>query len=255
VNFARYPSLSGRVVFVSGGASGIGADIVRAFHANGAKVAFVDLQADAGAHLVKELADAGGAPPLSIAGDVTDVAALRAAIEETRRRLGPIGVLVNNAANDERHEIASVTPEYWRRAIDLNLSHHFFAAQAVHPQMRELGGGAIVNMSSVAWHFGPPEMPAYAAAKAGVTALTYSLARKFGADNIRVNAIEPGAVMTERQRKLWYTTPEAVAAMVQRQILKRDLLGEEIARAAVFLAADDSRMITKQTIVVDGGLR
>ena len=121
--------------------------------------------------------------------------------------------------------------------------------------MKQLGQGVIVNLSSIAWHFGPPEMPAYAAAKAGVTALTYSLARKFGADNIRVNAIEPGAVMTERQKKLWYKTPEAVEAMAQRQVLKKTLLGEEIARAALFLASDDSRMITKQTIVVDAGMR
>jgi len=254
LTFAFYPSLAGRVALVTGGASGIGADIVAAFHANGARVAFFDIQEEAGAALSAGLA-VGGAPPLFVRCDVTDVDALRAAIESVRARLGPIGVLVNNAANDERRPVDEVTPEFWRRAIDLNLSHQFFASQAVHPHMLELGGGAIVNLSSIAWHFGPPDMPAYAAAKAGVTALTYSLARKFGADNIRVNAIEPGAVMTERQRRLWYKTPESVEAMVQRQILKRGLLGEEIARAALFLAADDSRMITKQTIVVDGGLR
>ena len=239
---------------VTGGASGIGADIVAAFHANGARVAFFDIQAEAGAKLASDLAVDGEAP-LFIRCDVTDVHALRAAIDAVRSRLGPVGVLVNNAANDERSAVDDVTPEFWRRAIDLNLSHQFFASQAVRPHMRELGGGAIVNLSSIAWHLGPPDMPAYAAAKAGVTALTYSLARTFGADNIRVNAIEPGAVMTERQRRLWYKTPEAVDAMVQRQILKRNLLGEEIARAALFLAADDSRMITKQTIVVDGGMK
>jgi NAD(P)-dependent dehydrogenase (short-subunit alcohol dehydrogenase family) len=254
LSFAKYPSLAGRVVLVTGGASGIGADIVRAFHGQAAKVAFLDLQAELGESFARELG-AGGSKPLFIACDVTDVERLRAAIEEIRHQLGPIGVLVNNAANDERHELASVTPEYWRRAIDLNLTHQFFACQAVHPHMQQLGGGVIVNLSSIAWHFGPPEMPVYAAAKAGVTALTYSLARKFGPDNIRVNAIEPGAVMTERQRRLWYKTPEAVEAMVQRQVLKKTLLGEEIARAALFLAADDSRMITKQTLVVDAGMR
>ena len=251
MTFAIYPSLAGRVVLVTGGASGIGADVVAAFHANHARVAFLDIQAEAGEGLAAKL-DGG---PLFIRCDVTDIDALRAAIAEVRAKLGPVGVLVNNAANDERRPVDEVTPEFWRRSLDLNLTHQFFAAQAVHPHMRELGGGAIVNLSSIAWHFGPPDMPAYAAAKAGVTALTYSLARKFGADNIRVNAIEPGAVMTERQRRLWYTTPESVEAMVQRQILKRDLLGDEIARTALFLAADDSRMITKQTIVVDGGLR
>ena len=254
MTYALYPSLAGRVTLVTGGASGIGADIVAAFHANGARVAFLDIQEQAGAKLASELS-VRGAEAMFLRCDVTDVVALRAAIDGVRARLGPVGVLVNNAANDERRAVEDVTPEFWRSSIDLNLSHQFFASQAVHSHMRELGGGAIVNLSSIAWHLGPPDMPAYAAAKAGVTALTHSLARKFGADNIRVNAIEPGAVMTERQRRLWYKTPEAVEAMVQRQILKRDLLGEEIARAALFLAADDSRMITKQTIVVDGGMR
>jgi NAD(P)-dependent dehydrogenase (short-subunit alcohol dehydrogenase family) len=164
-------------------------------------------------------------------------------------------VLVNNAANDQRHKVAEVSVEYWDQCQNVNLRHHFFAAQAVHPQMRELGSGSIVNLSSVAWKFGAAEMPAYAAAKAGVVGLTRALARAFGPDNIRVNAIEPGAVMTERQRQLWYKTPESVEAMAQRQVIKTTLLGEEIARAALFLAADDSRMITKQTLTVDAGIR
>ena len=254
MNFAVYPSLVGRVVFVSGGASGIGADIVRAFARNRARIAFVDLQREAGAALVRELA-ADGEAPLFLECDVTNIPALQAAIAEVGARLGPIGVLVNNAANDQRHAFAEVSVEYWDQCQNVNLRHHFFAAQAVHPQMRELGSGSIVNLSSTAWRFGAAEMPAYAAAKAAIVGLTRALARAFGSDNIRVNAIEPGAVMTERQRQLWYKTPESIDAMAQRQAIKTTLLGEEIARAALFLAADDSRMITKQSLTVDAGIR
>jgi NAD(P)-dependent dehydrogenase (short-subunit alcohol dehydrogenase family) len=254
LTFAVYPSLAGRVVFVSGGASGIGADIVRAFARNRARVAFVDLQREAGAALASEMA-ADGEAPLFLEADVTDIPALQAAIAQTRERLGPIGVLVNNAANDQRHAVADVSVAYWDQCQNVNLRHHFFAAQAVHPQMRELGSGSIVNLSSTAWRFGAAEMPAYAAAKAAIVGLTRALARAFGPDNIRVNAIEPGAVMTERQRQLWYKTPESIEAMAQRQAIKSTLLGEEIARAALFLAADDSRMITKQSLTVDAGIR
>ncbi len=254
MTFATYPSLAGRVVFVSGGATGIGAEIVRAFARNQARVAFVDLQADAGEALAKELAGAGGST-LFLKCDVTDVPALRASINETYAKLGPIGVLVNNAANDERHKIDEVSAEFWDRAQNVNLRHHFFAAQAVHPQMRHLGLGSIINLSSIAWRVGAAEMPAYSAAKAGVVGLTRALARAFGADNIRVNAIEPGAVMTERQRELWYKTPQSVEAMVQRQLIKSTLVGEDIARMALFLGADDSRMVTKQSIAVDAGIR
>jgi D-xylose 1-dehydrogenase len=254
VSFATYPSLAGRVVFVSGGATGIGAEIVRAFAGNDCRVAFVDIDEDAGQQLAGKL-DAGGHHALFLPADVTDIEALRQAIGETRDRLGPVAVLVNNAANDQRHTVAAVDVDYWDQAQNVNLRHHFFAAQAVHPHMRELGHGSIINLASIAWRNGGAELPAYAAAKAGIVGLTRSLARAFGPDNIRVNAIEPGAVMTERQRKLWYKTPESVDAIVQRQALRRTLLGDEIARAALFLAADDSRMITKQSLIVDGGLR
>jgi NAD(P)-dependent dehydrogenase (short-subunit alcohol dehydrogenase family) len=251
--YARYPSLSGRVVFVTGGATGIGADVVRAFADNGARVAFVDILGDAAEALCAELAS-GPHRPLFIRCDVTDTPALQAAIERTRDELGPIGVLVNNAANDERHEIDAVSPEYWDKTFAINLKPHFFAAQQVRPQMRELGGGAIVNFSSTSWRFGAAGMAAYATAKAAVLGLTRALARGFGDDNIRVNAIEPGAVMTDRQRRLWYKTEESVEAIVSRQVIKRVLLGEHIARMVLFLAADDSAMITKQSIVVDAGL-
>ncbi|MDQ3561095.1 MAG: SDR family oxidoreductase [Pseudomonadota bacterium] len=252
MDFARYPSLSGRVVFVTGGASGIGADIVRAFARNGAKVAFVDIQVEVGRRLVADLAGAEHAP-LFLPCDLVDIPALQQAIRDSADSLGPIGALVNNAANDHRHRIEDVTPDYWDKTQAINLRPQFFAAQAVLPFMRQLGSGSVINLSSIAWRLGADNMVAYASAKAAIVGLTRSLARAFGDDNIRVNAIEPGAVMTERQRQLWYPTPEDVDRMVRRQCIKNVLLGEEIARAALFLAADDSRMITKQSIIVDAG--
>jgi NAD(P)-dependent dehydrogenase (short-subunit alcohol dehydrogenase family) len=251
LTFAIYPSLAGRNVFISGGATGIGADIVRAFARNHARVAFVDVQRAEGEGIAATVKAEGGTA-LFLHCDVTDVVALQAAIAEARVKLGRIAVLVNNAANDERHAVADVTADYWDHAQNVNLRHHFFAAQAVHPQMRELGFGSIINLSSIAWR-GAAEMPAYATAKAGIIGLTNALARE--SDNIRVNAIEPGAVMTDRQRRLWYKTPESIDAIVQRQSIKTTLLGEDIARMALFLGADDSRMVTKQSIIVDAGLR
>lgn len=253
MTFASYPSLSGRVVFVTGGASGIGADIVRAFAGAGSKVAFVDIQEEAGLALAEDLAGSAY-KPLFRHCDLTDIEATQAVIAEIGRELGPIGVLVNNAANDDRHEVDAVTPDYWDWAQAVNLRPQFFTAQAVRPQMRELGYGSIINFSSIAWRGGAPNMPAYTTAKAAVLGLTRSLARAFGADNIRVNAIEPGAVMTEKQYALWYKTPESVDALVSRQCIRTVLQGDEIARTALFLGADDSRMITKQSIIVDGGL-
>ena len=255
MSFAHYPSLAERVVFVTGGATGIGADIVEAFARQRSKVAFVDLQSAAGEALAARLAALGLPKPLCLTCDVTDIAALQAAIAQTRDDLGPINVLVNNAANDRRHDIDDVSVEFWDHTQNVNLRHQFFAAQAVRAHMRELGGGSIINMSSTAWRFGAGEMAAYATAKAAVLGLTRALARAFGTDNIRVNAIEPGAVMTERQRQLWYKTEESVQAMVERQLMRHVLLGEEIARMILFLAADDSRMITKQSFTVDAGLR
>ena len=253
MTFATYPSLQGRVVFVTGGASGVGADMVRAFAANGARVAFIDIQVDAGEALAAELKDAPHRP-FFLPADLTDIDALRASIEETRRALGPIAVLVNNAANDERHALDDVTPDYWDRMMNVNLRHQFFAAQAVRPHMQELGRGAIVNFSSIAWMAGAADMVAYTTPKSAVIGLTRTLAREFGPDNIRVNAIAPGAVVTDRQLRLWYT-PEQADEMVDRQAIKRRLLPVDIARTALFLAADDSKMITKQCLIVDGGLR
>lgn len=234
---------------MTGGATGIGAEIVRAFSSNASKVAFCDILEPEGRALATET----GA--LFVGCDVTDVTALKAAIAAVGDKLGPIGVLVNNAANDDRHAIDDVTEEYWDRSQDINLKPQFFASQAVRPQMRQLGGGSIINFSSIAWRGGADNMAAYATAKAGIVGLTRALGRGFGNDNIRVNAIEPGAVITDRQRRLWFKDQAAIDAVVARQAIRQTLLGDEIARTVLFLASDDSRMITKQSITVDAGLR
>jgi NAD(P)-dependent dehydrogenase (short-subunit alcohol dehydrogenase family) len=252
MSFARYPSLADRVAFVTGGGSGIGAAIVQALAEQGARVAFVDILEDASRSLIQQLSDVDH-QPLFIHCDLTDIGALRQAIQRVYQELGPIGILVNNAASDERHEVDKVTPDYWDSAMDVNLRHQFFAAQAVRPHMQELGSGTIINFSSIVWVFGGAAFVAYATAKAGVVGLTNSLAREFGADDIRVNAIAPGAVVTERQLRLWYTEQQA-DELANRQAIKRRLLPEEIARTVLFLASDDSRMITKQCITVDAGL-
>ncbi|MBN9316859.1 MAG: SDR family oxidoreductase [Devosia sp.] len=247
--FAKYPSLEGRVVFVTGGATGIGAEIVRAFAGQGCKVGFVDILDQEGEAIAAETGAA------FVNCDVTDVAGLRAAIDVIRNRLGNITVLVNNAANDDRHEIDAVTEEYWDASLDLNLRPQFFAAQAVREQMKAEGGGSIINFSSIAWRGGASNMPVYATAKSATIGLTRALGRGFGTDNIRVNAIEPGAVITERQKRLWFKDQADIDSLVARQTIQKMLLGDEIARTVLFLASDDSRMITKQSITVDAGLR
>jgi len=250
--FAKYPSLADRVVVITGGGSGIGAGLVEAFAANDAKVALLDIQKDASEKLADSLSGARHRP-FFVETDLMDIAALRAAIAKVRARFGPVSVLVNNAGNDERHEVDDVTPEYWDRTQDVNLRHQFFAAQAVHDDMRGLGGGSIVNFSSISWIRGGANVVGYATAKAAIVGMTNALARAFGPDNIRVNAILPGAVMTERQLRLWYTE-ESAKEIADRQIIRKRLLPEHIARAVLFLAADDSSMITKQSLIVDGGL-
>lgn len=253
MSFARYPSLQDRVVFITGGGSGIGAAMVEAFAGQGANVAFVDILGEESNNLAKRLGQTGK-QPLFIRCDLLDIAALREAIGEVRKRLGPIGVLVNNAANDTRQDIDAVTEADWDRTMGLNIKHQFFAAQAVRPHMRELGKGSIVNFSSIAWMGGAGPLTTYATAKAAVVGLTNGLARAFGDDNIRVNAIAPGAVSTERQRRLWVSEAD-LKMFVERQCLHRVLLPDEVARMALFLASDDSAMITKQCMIVDGGLR
>jgi D-xylose 1-dehydrogenase len=251
--FATYPSLQDRTVLITGGGSGIGAALVEAFAANGARVAFLDVLETESEALVARLGEAQHRP-VFLRCDLCDIAALKAAILDIRDALGPIGVLVNNAASDDRHELDDITPEYWDRQIAVNLRHILFAIQVVRPQMRELGGGSIVNLSSISWMRGAPRLAVYAAAKAAIVGLTRTLAVELGPENIRINAIAPGAVITERQRRLWYQTEAQVQAMVDRQCLKRVLEADEVARLALFLASDDSRMITKQTLVLDAGL-
>ena len=198
-NYAIYPSLKDRAVFVTGGGSGIGASIVEHFCAQGSKVAFVDIAREASETLVKAIAGKGLPAPLFIACDITDIPALQKAIAEAKQKLGPIRVLVNNAAHDQRHAIDTVTPEYWDERYAVNLKHQFFAAQAVYKDMAAAGGGAIVNLGSTSWVVGQGGMPCYTSAKSAVAGLTRALARDFGPLNIRVNCILPGWIMTERQ--------------------------------------------------------
>lgn len=252
VRYASYPSLEDRVVFVTGGGSGIGASIVEHLCGQRARVAFVDIQREASEALVGAIAARGLPAPVFIPCDLRDIAALRAAVSGAEARLGPIRVLVNNAAHDERHSIESVTPEYWDDRFAVNLRHQFFAAQAVVPQMAAAGGGSIINFGSTSWLVGQGGMPAYLSAKAAVAGLTRALARDLGPRNIRVNAVVPGWIMTERQIRLWLT-PEGEQELLRRQCLKRKLVPEDIARVVLFLAADDSEACTNQSYIVDGG--
>ena len=249
-----YASLADRVVLITGGASGIGAAFVRAFAAHGARVAFLDIDADAGEVLVREVAGASGAAPLFVPCDLLDIDVLRAAVTKVHAALGDAAVLVNNAANDQRHVLSEVTPEEFDWTIGVNLKHVFFAAQAVVPQMRARGGGSIINMSSVAWIRGAPALPAYAAAKAAIVGFTNSLARLVGPDRIRVNAIAPGMVITDRQRRLWFKDEQQIAEFRTRQAIPDAVTPDDIARVALFLASDDSQRITRQCLQVDGGL-
>src|SRR5882724_985801 len=245
-SFASYPSLKDRSVFISGGGSGIGASIVEHFAAQGSKVGFVDVDEPAS----KALAGKTGA--LFIKCDIRDVAAYQAAIGEVAAKHGPITVLVNNAARDDRHELEDVTPAFWDERIAVNLRHAYFAIQAVAPGMKKAGGGAIVNFSSISYHTMTPRLSVYQAAKAAVIGMTRGLARDLGPDKIRLNTITPGWIMTQRQIDLWLT-PEAEAGLMQAQCLKEKLYPPDIARMALWLAADDSRLLTAQNFVVDGG--
>ena len=251
-NYAIYPSLKDRAVFVTGGGSGIGASIVEHFCAQGSKVAFVDIAREASEALVKTIAGKGLPAPLFMECNITDIPALQKAIVEAKQKLGPIRVLVNNAAHDQRHAIDTVTPEYWDERYAVNLKHQFFAAQAVYKDMAAAGGGAIVNLGSTSWVVGQGGMPCYTSAKSAVAGLTRALARDFGPLNIRVNCILPGWIMTERQLTLWLT-PEGEEELMKRQCLKRKLVPADIARTVLFFAAEDSGACTNQNYIVDGG--
>jgi D-xylose 1-dehydrogenase len=249
---ARYPSLAGRTVVITGGASGIGASLVEHFCAQGSRVTFLDLAEEAGRALAETIAGRGHARPQFEACDLRDVEAARAVVARTIARDGPVRVLVNNAGNDDRHQSADVTPAYWDDRMAVNLRHQFFMAQAVRPSMRDAGGGSIVNFGSITWLVGDGDCPAYVTAKAAITGMTRALAREFGPERIRVNCVLPGWVMTERQVRLWLT-PEGERQIADRQCLPDRLYPPDIARMVLFLAADDSRMCASQNFIVDGG--
>ncbi len=250
--WAIYPSLKGRSVLITGGGSGIGAQIVRRFCEQGSKVAFIDIDRECSEELVRAIEGEGHGRALFLQCDLRDIEALRRAVSEAAAANGPITVLINNAARDDRHAWDTVTPEYWDDRFNTNLRHQFFAAQAVYPMMKEQGGGSIVNMGSVSWMVGQGGMAAYTASKSAVLGLTRSLARDWGPDNVRVNSIAPGWIITERQAKLWLNA-EGERELMTRQCLKRKLLPDDIARVVLFFAADDSSAVTNQSHIVDGG--
>lgn len=248
VDFATYPSLTGRAIVVTGGATGIGAEIVRAFAAQGAKVGFIDRDVEAGHALADEL----GAEVTFAEADLTDIAALRSAIATLEAQNGPARVLVNNAARDDRHDWREVTPDYWDERMETNLRHAFFAIQAVAPGMAAAGGGSIVNMGSNSWHESVGNFPAYATAKAGIEGLTRTMARDLGPDRIRINTVVPGWIMTERQKTLWLT-PEGEAKHLEAQCLPEMIEPVWVARMVLFLASDDSLMCTAGNYNVTAG--
>jgi D-xylose 1-dehydrogenase len=244
--FATYPSLRGQVAFVSGGATGLGAEFVAQLAAQGMHVGFVDVQDDAGNALAETV---GG---LYQHCDVRDIEALQAAIATTGEQLGPVTVLVNNAANDQRQSVETLSVAEWDAFMEINLRHHFFATQAAVPMMRAAGRGSVVNMGSISAHIDLMDLPVYITAKAGIEGLTRTLARELGPDGIRVNCVLPGWVMTERQLTHWIN-PEAEASIERNQCLPHKLYPEDVARLVLWLAAEDSRSCTAQKWVVDGG--
>lgn len=248
---AIYPDLDSKTVVITGGGSGIGAELVRQFARQKTKVAFLDIAEEPSRTLVSEVERNGGFIRYEQT-DLTDIPALKAAIGRIRDAFGPIDVLMNNAAHDERHATEDVTEAYWDGRIAINLKHQFFAAQAVLPDMKTKQAGAIVNFGSISWMIGQGGMAAYTACKSAVLGLTRSLARDYGPYGIRVNAIAPGWIMTERQLALW-VTPEAEKEIYARQCLKRKLYPADIAKFAVFLASDEASGCTNQQYVVDGG--
>ena len=250
--FATYPSLAGRAVMVTGGASGIGASIVEHFARQGARVAFFDIEDRAALELMDSLKEEAEYLPIYFHCDLTDVRELKARTAEALAALGTVDVLVNNAANDQRHKTEEVTPEFWDHCMEQNLRHYFFCIQAVLPAMKAAGRGSIINLSSIAWMIPSTGLPVYVTAKAAIVGLTRTLAHELGPSGIRVNAVLPGAIATEKQKKL-VNTPEYKAEIMASQALKREIEPQDVARLVLFLAADDSSAITNQSYVVDGG--
>jgi NAD(P)-dependent dehydrogenase (short-subunit alcohol dehydrogenase family) len=250
--FATYPSLCDRVIVVTGGASGIGEAIVESFAMQNAQVAFLDIQDEMAAQLAQRLTLAGATMPVYYRCDLTDIADVQQTVQTILHRFHTVDVLVNNAGNDTRHTIAEVTSGYWDQAIAVNLKHQFFMAQAVIPAMQKARRGSIINMSSIGWMIPSTNQIVYVTAKAAIVGMSRTLAHELGADNIRVNSIMPGAILTERQERLWITE-EYKAQILANQALKRMILPEEVARLVLFLASDDSSAITNQSYVIDAG--
>jgi NAD(P)-dependent dehydrogenase (short-subunit alcohol dehydrogenase family) len=250
--FATYPSLADKVVLITGGGQGIGAAAVEHFALQGSRVAFLDLADAPSLALVDHLTTRAPHPPLYIPCDLTDIPSLQSAIADISTTFGPPRVLINNAASDERHRFEDVTPAYWDQLMEVNLRHQFFAAQAVAPGMSSAGGGSIINMSSIAWMIPTPDLSLYNMAKAAIVAMTRSLAHDLGTANIRVNSILPGAVLTEKQRRL-YMSPAYEQHLFTVQCLKRHIMPQDVARLMLFLASDDSSAITNQSHIIDGG--
>lgn len=252
MNGAIYPSLKDRLVVVTGGGSGIGAGMTEAFAFQGARVIFLDVAEEASRALQTQLQDLDPAPAYHHC-DLTDLTSLLDRLASIERDYGPVDVLINNAANDDRHTLAQVTPAYWDERINVNLRHLYFAAQAVAPAMQARGRGVILNLGSISWHLGLPDLSLYETAKAGIEGMTRALARELGSDGVRVCCIVPGNVKTPRQMK-WYT-PEGEAEIVAAQCLKGRLEPRDVAAMALFLASDDARLITGHEFFVDAGWR
>ena len=250
--FATYPSLADRVVVVTGGATGIGQAMVEAFTAQQARVVFLDIQDAAAEQLIGRLVSSGSPTPIYHHCDITDIDALQQTIARVLQSFGTVDILVNNAGNDTRHSIEEVTSSSWDRSMAVNLKPQFFMAQGVIPAMRKAKHGSIINMSSISWMIPSTGMPVYVTAKAAIVGMTRTLAHELGGDNIRVNCVLPGAILTERQKQLWFT-PAYEAEVIDSQAIKRMIYPEEVARLVLFLAADDSGAITNQSFVIDGG--
>ena len=249
---AVYGSLKGKVVVVTGGASGIGEAIVDAFVQQGSRVLFLDIQDQAANSLMKRLRRPGGILPEYFHCDLTNTAELQGVVEKILQSVAVIDILVNNAGNDKRHEIEEVTSEFWDWCMQINLKHQFFMAQAVLPGMRRAKRGSIINMSSIGWVIPSTGIPVYVTAKAAIVGMTRTLAHEVGADGIRVNCVMPGAIGTEKQRRLVYTE-EYKKEIMDRQALKRDIQPEEVAKLVLFLASDESLAITNQSFIIDAG--
>jgi NAD(P)-dependent dehydrogenase (short-subunit alcohol dehydrogenase family) len=249
---ANYPSLRNKVVLVTGGAAGIGESIVKNFLEQGSKVAFLDKDAQLGNALVENL-NIYDHKALFKECDLIDILDLQNKIKEIQNELGPISILVNNAGNDERHNIDDVTPEFWDNRMHVNLRHYFFTAQSIYKDMKKLGKGSIINIGSYSWMLAQGGMPGYTTAKSAIMGLTRTLARDLGVYNIRVNCVVPGWIITERQKKLWLT-PEIEKETVDRQCIKRLLNPDDISKTVLFFASDQSSGISAQNYVVDGGI-